>query len=127
MKEPYNTSRFFEHWNEGCKGCPPPPACPPDPKAQTLEQLKFTRVHPTTKPKKVTAPSKLHMPCPGLTAAYDEKVGTYLERSNAGGGGAHAIGHYSEKLFKDDFQNLSQWQQELAYAAQRHDHTLRKI
>ncbi|KAJ7610673.1 hypothetical protein DFH06DRAFT_1016533 [Mycena polygramma] len=65
------------------------------------------------------------MPCPGLTAAYDEKVGAYLERSNAGGGGAHAIGHYSEKLFKDDFQNLSQRQQELAYAAQQHDHTWR--
>ncbi|KAJ7127909.1 hypothetical protein C8R44DRAFT_873680 [Mycena epipterygia] len=62
---------------------------------------------------------------PGLTAAYDEKVGNYLDRTGSNGGGAHAVGYYSDKLFKKEFANLSEQQKQVVYAAQQHDHTWR--
>ncbi|KAF7345674.1 hypothetical protein MVEN_01587100 [Mycena venus] len=121
-KESYNTSQFIEHWKKGCKGHAPPPPAPPDTKARTLEQFALMPLSAAKRLKAVVS-AKISMPCPGLTAAYSEKVGDYLERSNANGGGARAIGHYSEKLFKKDFQDLSEHQQQLAYAAQQHGHT----
>ncbi|KAJ6482001.1 hypothetical protein C8R45DRAFT_831472 [Mycena sanguinolenta] len=110
MKEPYNTSRFSDH----------PPV---DDKARTLEQ--FSLVSVVAKPKKSIIPVKISMPCPGLTSAFDEKIGNYLARTSSHGGGARAVGHYSEKLFKKEFQDLDEQQKELIYTAQRHDHTWR--
>jgi hypothetical protein len=75
------------------------------------------------KPKKAVDPAKISVPCPGLTAAFNEKVGYYLERSNANGGGGRAVGYYSEKLFQKEFQDLNERRKELVNAAQQHDHT----
>jgi hypothetical protein len=75
--------------------------------------------------KKSVVPAKVSRPCPGLTAAYNEQVGNYLDRTGSNGGGAHAVGHYSEKLFKKAFMNLDEHQKQLVYSAQQHDHTWR--
>ncbi|KAF7346851.1 hypothetical protein MSAN_01824400 [Mycena sanguinolenta] len=120
MKEPYNTSRFSDHWKI-CKGAPPP--APLDDKARTIQE--FSLVSNPAKPKKSIVPAKISMPCPGLTSAFDEKIGHYLARTGSHGGGGRAVAHYSEKLFKKEFQDLDEQQKELVYTAQRHDHTWR--
>ncbi|KAJ7687303.1 hypothetical protein B0H17DRAFT_1180926 [Mycena rosella] len=123
MKELYNTSRFKEHSNKGCE--PPPPPPPLDTTTRTLDLLKIEPQ--TTRPKlnKSVAPAKILLPCPGLTAAYNENVGKYLDRAGSNGGGARVIGHYCEKLFQKELAELSDKEKQLAYAAQQHDHTWR--
>ncbi|KAJ7677295.1 hypothetical protein B0H14DRAFT_3684172 [Mycena olivaceomarginata] len=123
-KEPYNTSRFIAHWKKGCKGTAPPPPPPSDTKTRTLLQFALVPLS-AAKPKKAVGPAKISVPCPGLTAAFSDKVGYYLERSNANGGGGRAVGYYSEKLFQKEFQDLNERKNELVIAAQQHDHTWR--
>jgi hypothetical protein len=77
------------------------------------------------KPKKSVVPARVSRPCPGLTAAYNALVGDYLNRTGSDGGGARAVTHYSEKLFKKEFKDLSERQKEIVYSAQQHDHTWR--
>lgn len=120
MKEPYNISRFEEHLERGCE--PPPPPPPADAKVRTLDQFKL--MPPPVKPKKVV-PLKVSRPCPGLTAAYDEKVGKYLSRASSTGGGARSLEYYSKQFFKKKYNNLSDAEQQQVVAAQVHDRTWR--
>ncbi|KAJ7604607.1 hypothetical protein DFH06DRAFT_1386901 [Mycena polygramma] len=119
-KEPYSTSRFMEHRKKGCKGNAPPP---PDNSTRRLDQ--FGLVAPQAKPKRSVVPVKVAIPCPGLSAAFDKRVGEYLESRGSIGGGGRAVGVYSEELFQKEFLDLTERQRELVYAAQHHDHTWR--
>ncbi|KAJ6608853.1 hypothetical protein B0H10DRAFT_1815010 [Mycena sp. CBHHK59/15] len=66
---------------------------------------------------------KISKPCLGLTAAFNAQVGIYLDRTVSMGGGAHAIGHYSDKLFKKEFNDLTNGQKRQVHTAQLHDRT----
>ncbi|KAJ7148708.1 hypothetical protein C8R43DRAFT_1236758 [Mycena crocata] len=122
MKCPYDTYRFKEH---NAKPCSPPPPPPPPSKTRTLDKFQLAPIVEKPKAKKALPAPKVQRPCPGLTAADDERVGQYLDRSGCNGGGARAIAHYSEELFKKPFTELSEAEKQLAYAAQQHGHAWR--
>ncbi|KAJ7218619.1 hypothetical protein GGX14DRAFT_356946 [Mycena pura] len=116
MKESYNTSRFREHTE---KPCEPPP--PDKPKPNTLGKY----LTGSARPKPKERPTKISTPCPGLTAKYDARVGNYLDRAVATGGGARAVGHYSEQLFKKQYEDLTPSQKDQVHTAQFHGRTWR--
>lgn len=111
MKGSYNTSRFREHTEKPCE----PPA-PDAPKVNTLAGFLMSSMRP--KPKE--RPQKVSKPCPGLTADYDAQVGVYLEHASATGGGARAVGHYSEQLFKKPYDDLTEPEKDQVKFAQLH-------
>ncbi|KAJ6530897.1 hypothetical protein B0H10DRAFT_1973510 [Mycena sp. CBHHK59/15] len=55
-----------------------------------FELMSKELVPPATKPKpkKAPLPAKVSLPCPGLTAAYNEQVGHYLNRTGSTGAGS---------------------------------------
>jgi hypothetical protein len=117
MQEPYNTSRFRMHTESPCS--------PPPPPVNTIKNF-FLQTATRPKPKEpVKRPQKISRPCPGLTASYDEQVGVYLDRTVATGGGARAVGHYSEELFKKPYSELKERQKQQVLTAQIHGRTWR--
>ncbi|KAK7013894.1 hypothetical protein R3P38DRAFT_3322441 [Favolaschia claudopus] len=119
MKEPYNTTRFKEHIQKGCE----PPL--PKPKVNTLNNF-FTKSVGASKPRPLhPRPQKVSLPCPGLTARYDEQVGIYLSLTYSNGGGARSVEHYSEQLFEKSYMSLSKTAKQQIKAAQIHDHAWR--
>ncbi|KAJ7092781.1 hypothetical protein B0H15DRAFT_1020862 [Mycena belliarum] len=118
MKEPYNTSRFRDHAGAPCAP-PPPPARP----VNTLDASNFFTRVAAARPKPKERPKKISAPCRGLTAIYDELVGIYLNRTAATGGGARAVGHYSQELFKKPFTELGESHKTQVLTAQMHGRT----
>ncbi|KAJ7500733.1 hypothetical protein B0H11DRAFT_2225129 [Mycena galericulata] len=118
MKESYNTSRFREH-AEFPQCSPPPP--PPRP----VNNLANFFTSKPTRPKPKERPQKISRPCSGLTVAYDEQVGMYLDRTVATGGGARAPDFYSQDLFKKNYKDLSEKKREQVLTAQIHGRTWR--
>ncbi|KAK6992640.1 hypothetical protein R3P38DRAFT_3430332 [Favolaschia claudopus] len=114
MKEPYNTSRFKQHAVTLCK--PPPP----EPKPPNNITNFFTKSS-GSKPKPLKPrPQTISVPCPGLTARYDESVGKYLENSLAMGGGSRSLEYYSEEIFRMRYADLSEPQKQQVKTAQIH-------
>ncbi|KAF7335957.1 hypothetical protein MSAN_02309100 [Mycena sanguinolenta] len=92
----------------------------PDPTKQTLDSFRIFSTRP--KPKNPPPPPTITRPCPGLTRAFDEKVGSYLDRATSSGGGAHPVNHYSEQMFKKDFTDLTEKQKDTVHTARIHDY-----
>ncbi|KAK7058169.1 hypothetical protein R3P38DRAFT_3547667 [Favolaschia claudopus] len=113
MKEPYNTSRFKEHAATLCEP-------PPEPKTPNAITNFFTKTS-GSKPKPLKPrPQLVSVPCPGLTARYDESVGRYLENSLAMGGGARSLDYYSREIFQKSYVDLSDPQKQQVKTAQIH-------
>ncbi|KAJ7229028.1 hypothetical protein GGX14DRAFT_616418, partial [Mycena pura] len=130
MKEPYNIAHFKTHCGGEMQGCTRVAPVPrKTAKTQTITMDHFFTALPPAKPVNAVKPKASKMvarPCPGLSAAYDEKCGMYLERSGAPGGGARAVSHYAQALFGGKkFENLTYAEKEQVYAARHHDHTWR--
>ncbi|KAJ7255123.1 hypothetical protein B0H12DRAFT_1071051 [Mycena haematopus] len=124
MQEAYSTSRFSKHV-DAKKCCPPPPepASVPDPTTRMLTDFQMVPTRP--KPKNPPPAPEVQRPCPGLTRAFDDAVGKYLDRTVANGGGGRAVNHYSSELFGKDFTDLTEKQKATVYTAQAHDYTWR--
>ncbi|KAJ7078625.1 hypothetical protein C8R43DRAFT_1143365 [Mycena crocata] len=121
MKEPYNTFNFTAHRN--AEKCAAPP---PEPSSQAtnskLDEFGLVERRPEPKnPPRFTVPR----PCPGLTRAFNDLVGNYLDRTVSTGGGGHNPNHYSHKLFGQDFTDLREKQKESVHAAHLHDYAWR--
>ncbi|KAJ6570733.1 hypothetical protein B0H10DRAFT_2237715 [Mycena sp. CBHHK59/15] len=109
MKEPYNTARFKAHIMAAkCKA--PPPV---DTTKRTLDQFQLAAQRP--KPKNPPPLPIVVRPCPGLTRGFDEAVGNYLDRTVSTGGGAHAVNHYSDKIFNKEFTELTEKEKDTVY------------
>ncbi|KAJ6545247.1 hypothetical protein B0H19DRAFT_1075591 [Mycena capillaripes] len=122
MQEAYGVTRFKLHVE--AKECTPPPPKPlADLTKCTLENFSLVSTRP--QPKNPPAASTIKRPCPGLTHAFDEAVGKYLDRAVSNGGGGHAVNYYSLEIFKKEFKDLTKQQKETVYTARAHDHTWR--
>ncbi|KAJ7886273.1 hypothetical protein B0H13DRAFT_1889295 [Mycena leptocephala] len=110
MKEPYSATRLREHVEAG--KCSPPVET--DPAKRTLDQ--FSMVKKPPKAKNPPPPTTVNRPCPGLTRAFDELFGDYLDRTASTGGGAHAVNHYSDELFKTKFLEHTPDQKDSPYS-----------
>jgi hypothetical protein len=119
MQDAYCISRFKKHVEAKKCSLPAPVAPPPS----TLENFDLAPTRPA--PKKPPPAPTVMRPCPGLTHAFDEAVGNYLDRTVSTGGGAHSVNHYSSKFFKKDFTELTQKEKETVYSARFHDYTWR--
>ncbi|KAJ6532807.1 hypothetical protein B0H10DRAFT_2449660 [Mycena sp. CBHHK59/15] len=118
MKEPYSATRFKEHIDAG--KCSAPPAI--DLNKRTLDQFSLVKQRPKVNN---LSHSKVSRPCPGLTRAFDLAVGNYLDRTVSAGGGAHAVNHYSDKIFDQKFIDLTQVQKDAVRIACAHDYIWR--
>ncbi|KAJ6487065.1 hypothetical protein DFH09DRAFT_1457048 [Mycena vulgaris] len=123
MKEPYSVTRFREHVEAGNCSAPPAPESESDPSKRTLDQFTMVKMRP--KSRNLSPPPTVIRPCPGLTRAFDELVGDYLDRTVATGGGAHSVNHYSAKLFNKQFLDLRQNQKDAVRTACFHDYIWR--
>ncbi|KAJ6484793.1 hypothetical protein C8R45DRAFT_1098941 [Mycena sanguinolenta] len=114
MQEAYSVTRFKKHVKRNT--CTPPPPKPlPDPTKRTLDNFKMASTRP--KPQNPPPTPTVKRPCPGLTAAFDEKVGNYLNKATSSDGGAHPVNHYSKEVFKKDFTDLTQKEKDTVYTA----------
>ncbi|KAJ7178444.1 hypothetical protein C8R43DRAFT_1117832 [Mycena crocata] len=121
QKEAYSTVRFVAH--REAKNCQPPPRVKIEPPPQTLDTFELVAKRP--EPKKSATALPVTRPCPGLTRAFSELVGNYLDRTASSGGGGHAVNYYSQKIFKKEFQKLTDTQKDAVYTARLHDHAWR--
>ncbi|KAJ7150342.1 hypothetical protein C8R46DRAFT_1358417 [Mycena filopes] len=122
MQDAYCTSRYKKHFT--AKTCTAPrPKTPADPKARTLDSFALIPTRP--KAKHPPPSPTVQRPCPGLTRAFDEAVGNYLDRTTSSGGGAHSPGHYSSKIFGKPFLDLTAKEKETVYTARFHDYAWR--
>ncbi|KAJ6493128.1 hypothetical protein C8R45DRAFT_1073149 [Mycena sanguinolenta] len=119
MQEAYSATRFEKHVERN-KCEPPPPEPLSDPTKRTLDDFRMVATRP--KPKNPPPPPTVTRPCPGLTTAFDEKVGNYLDRATSSGGGAHPVNHYSREMFKKDFADLTDKQKDTVQTARIHDY-----
>ena len=109
MKAANNTSGFAKHL-ERCKG----PTKKNAPVANTDKQclVRFLNgQRRTVSATHGTPPSSHALPCPGLTPERDERIWTYLVRSQAAGGGSRPHHIIAQDLFKKTFKNLRPGQQ----------------
>ncbi|KAF8687978.1 hypothetical protein AX14_003566 [Amanita brunnescens Koide BX004] len=61
------------------------------------------------------------LPCPGLSAAQDEKIPIYLRRTSVLGGGARSVTVIAQALFSKPFSKLSSHQKDDVLDTQRHE------
>ncbi|KAJ7208611.1 hypothetical protein GGX14DRAFT_566827 [Mycena pura] len=128
MKEPCNTSRFREHVHTLPRCSLPPPApLPPTPAKpnQSLDSFIFPAAPRAASARIVERVKKVGRPCPGLTEAFDVRIGVYFSRSVSEGGGGHNDAHYAQLLFSQTTAELSNEQKAVVRVAHQHDYTWR--
>lgn len=121
MKEPYNISRFREHWDKGCEPLK-------DQSTQLITTFFSKRSKSQTCPTLSTKPSSVPLverPCPGLTKHVDQLYGPkilyYLMHTAALNGGSRNHNHYSQKYFGKAFSKLTDDQKSQVYTYKLHD------
>lgn len=66
-------------------------------------------------------PPSRAIPCPGITAAIDSRITTYLERPSGLAGGARSVTKIAEERFKAAFKDLDEEQQLEVRSVQGHE------
>ena len=115
MKTPFNTQAFKDHI-KNCKG--PPKSSNTAGGGMDLINTFFTSTCAQAPGPRQQKPS---LPCPGLDEAKYPKVGAYLGRTGALGGGAPSVTVISQELFGKAYKNLSTSRKEQVQIAQKHD------
>ena len=109
MKATNNTGGFAKHL-ERCKG-------PTKKHAPTVNIDKsclarfLNHKTPTPSVSHTSPPSNVALPCPGLTPEHNERIWTYLVRSQAVGGGSWPHHIIAQELFRKTFKDLRPAQQ----------------
>ncbi|KAJ6540255.1 hypothetical protein B0H10DRAFT_2245184 [Mycena sp. CBHHK59/15] len=57
--------------------------------------------------------------------AGSQSVGNYLDRTVSTGGGAHAVNHYSDKIFNKEFTELTEKEKDTVYTVRFHNYSWR--
>lgn len=109
MKATNNTSCFFKHLKR-CKGPTKKRAPAANVDKGCLARF-LNREMPASPANRVAPPSYPTLPCPGLTPERDERIWTYLVRSQAAGGGSRPRHVIAQELYKKTFGDLRSAQQ----------------
>ncbi|CDO78141.1 hypothetical protein BN946_scf184719.g3 [Trametes cinnabarina] len=117
IKEPYEAYRYRTHFTS-CKQTGAP----------TLQQLSewfewsFKRVPDTSPPKDSLAAAPNYHPCCGVSPEDDERIGTYLRRTGAVGGGGRSIVVIAKEKLSKTFSELTRQQKQAVIDAQISEH-----
>ncbi|KAJ7586218.1 hypothetical protein C8J56DRAFT_1052590 [Mycena floridula] len=137
MKEPYNTYNFKKH-HEGCKGPNKGRTGGGMPTLFTMFRPQSAKAGPSSRPTAVVdsdsdsesesdskSDSDCDLPCTGLTKKDDARIGVYIKRTMAPGGGGPDVQKLAIILFQKPYHQLSAARKDAVHSAKRNENRWR--